>query len=258
MAQRQEKNSNEIAKKRKIICVSLTHLYCNLLKTFGIKAISSIPDETGHIYPIIITKKGNHFIADLQLDLENIQTKSRLEHFEYLKDIGENQKVITDMLIEMGYIKDEKNYKDEEIEILRKKVKDMNPHEALNTILRDEKLYQGNEDMEGVEISKFYVKTLKKIIPHFINKRVYAFNCYRKKDNGEKDYTLCAFSEEDNIRTYLFSKKDRKFLSVDTDKMAELQKEGLVLGAKARENGSNKLKKYIEKETRKEKSRPEL
>ena len=132
----------------------------------------------------------------------------------------------------------------------------MNPHEALDTILQDEQLYLGNEDMEGVEVSKFYIKTLKKIVPHLINKRIYAFNCYRKKENGDKDYTLCAFSEEDNIRAYLFSKKMRRFLNVDTDEIAKLEKEGLVLGARTKESGANKLKKYIEKNARKEENQP--
>ena len=256
LSQKQEKNLNEVAQKRKIICVSLTHLYCNLLQEFGINAKSSVPDETGHIYPIITKKDGTSFNVDLQLDLENIQTKSRLEHFEYLKNENENQKIITSMLIEMGYIKNEKDYKNEEIQNLKEQVKGMNPHEALDTILQDEQLYLGNEDMEGVEVSKFYIKTLKKIVPHLINKRIYAFNCYRKKENGDKDYTLCAFSEEDNIRAYLFSKKMRRFLNVDTDEIAKLEKEGLVLGARTKESGANKLKKYIEKNARKEENQP--
>ncbi len=255
LAQRQEKDLNKLTEKRKIICVSLTYLYCDLLKKFGINAISSVPDDTGHVYPIIITKNGNKFIADLQLDLENIQTKSRLEHFDYIRDTQKNQEAITDMLIKIGYIKDEQDYKDKEIEKLRKQIKGMNPHRALDTILQDEQLYSENEYMEGVEVSKFYIKILKKIMPHFLNKKVYAFNCYRKNENDEKDYTLCVFSEEDDIRTYLFSKKDKRFLNVDTNKMLKLEKEGLVLGAKTKESGSNKLKKYIEKNAREEESR---
>ncbi len=258
LAKRQERNPNEVIKQRRIICVSLTHLYCNLLKEFGSRGTASPPDETGHIHPIITTKTGKNVNVDLQLDLEKIQTKSRLEHFDYIEDKEENQEAITKMLIEMGYIKDEKDYKDEAIKMLSMQVKGMKPHEALKTILQDEKLYEGNEDMEGVEISKFYIKTLKKIVPHFLNRKIYAFNCYREKENGEKDYTLCVFSEEDNIKIYLFSKKARRFLSVDTAKISELQKEGLVLNARAKEIGSNKLKKYIEREKRKEKSQSEL
>ena len=82
-------------------------------------------------------------------------------------------------------------------------------------------------------------------MPHFLNKKVYIFNCYRTNKEGNKEYTICSFSEENDIKIYLFSKKNRKFLQVDIDKMDELQKEGLILGVIPKENGSNKLKKYI-------------
>ena len=118
---------------------------------------------------------------------------------------------------------------------------------ALSTVLKDKKLYEGNENMENVELNKFYIKTLKRTMSHFINKKVYIFNCYRENEEKEKEYTLCCFSEENDVKIYLFSKKDKQFLEVDIDKMSKLQQQGLVLGAKPKENGSNKLKKYIKR-----------
>ncbi len=44
LAERAEKNIEEVASKRKIICVSLTHLFCNILREFEINAIASEPD----------------------------------------------------------------------------------------------------------------------------------------------------------------------------------------------------------------------
>lgn len=251
----QKKDSNQIASKKKIICVSLTHLYCNILTELGIYAMSSEAEEVeGHIYPIVITKNKKAFIADLQLDLENIKTKSRLEHFEYkgefLKNKRDsvNQEELTKILIEIGYISDEKEYKNETIKRLAEQVKDKNPHDALRTILEDEELYQRNEEMEIVEVNKFYKGILKKIIPQFLERKVFVFNCYREKEENERDYTLCIFSEESTIKPYLFSKKERRFLRVEIPKMKELEAEGLKLGTKPKENGANKLKKYISRE----------
>ena len=85
----------------------IIHLYCDILKEFGIYAVASEPEDDGHVNSIIVTKNKKAFVADLQLDL-NIQTKSRLEHFEYL-----DPKALTKMLIEIGYIKDDKGYKNE-------------------------------------------------------------------------------------------------------------------------------------------------
>lgn len=262
LAQRQEKDIDKIANRRKIICVSLTHLYCSILKEFGIDAVASASEE--HIYPIIRTKNKKIFVADLQLDLENIQTKSRLEHFEYMGSIlpngkiNSNQSVLTKMLVEIGYIKSERDYKNEEIEKLIEQIKGMNPHEALKTIVEDEKLYTGNEEMESIEVNKFYKRALKRIVPHFWEKRIFAFNCYKEKEEKQRDYILCVFSEEDTIKPYLFSKKDKEFLSVEIQKIKELEEQGLKLGIKPKENGVNKLKRYMNRQVIKENKDKEL
>lgn len=252
LAEKDSRKIDEITNKRKIICVSLTHLYCSILKEFNIRAIPSEPEEDGHINPIIITKSKKVFVADLQLDLQNIQTKSRLEHFEYMGDLpknrwkSSNQELLTKMLIEIGYIKDEKDYKNETIKKLKEKVKSMNPHDALRTICTDEELYAGNAEMEIIEANKFYKTIFKEIIPNFWKKKVYACNCYREKEEGERDYILCAYSEEDTIRPYLFSKKDKKFIKVDINQMIQFQEEGLSIGTVQHEDGSRKLKKYLD------------
>ncbi|MCI8384673.1 MAG: hypothetical protein HFJ33_07490 [Clostridia bacterium] len=250
LAERAEKNIEEVASKRKIICVSLTYLFCNILKDFGIYAIASEAEDDGHVNPIIVTKSKKAFVADLQLDLENIQTKSRLEHFEYLGDSprgasNSDQKKLTKMLIEMGYIKGEEDYKNVKIAEIKEKIENKNPNEALEIILEEEGLYDGNEDMQIVEINKFYKGTFKKLIPQFLGKKVFVFNCYKENQEKQKDYTICVFSEEDTIRPYLFSKKERRFLRVEISKMKQLEEEGLRLGVRPKENGVKKLQKYI-------------
>lgn len=264
LAERAEKNIEEVASKRKIICVSLTHLFCNILREFEINAIASEADvDDGHIHPIILTKSKKVLVADLQLDLENIQTRSRLEHFEYLGDLQKSikdsaQRKLTEMLIEVGYIRDEQNYKNAEIAKLKEKIYNKNPHESLKLILEDEGLYCGNEEMEIVEINKFYKGTLKKLIPQFLGKKVFVFNCYKEDKDKQKDFTLCVFSEEDTIRPYLFSKKERRFLKVEIPKMKELEEQGLKYGVTPREDGSRKLQKYINRQLEKGKKCEEI
>ena len=47
--------------------------------------------------------------------------------------------------------------------------------------------------------------------------------------------------------SYLYSEKDNRFVSVSIQKLAELEKDGLVLGTRERTNGVKLLKKAIEK-----------
>lgn len=254
LAEQESKSTEKMAKKKKLICVSLANLYCNILKEFGVNAITSEADEVdGHVYPIILTKNKKAIIADLQLDLENIQTKSKLEHFEYWGDKTKNrhescnQQLLTEMLIEVGYIKSKDDYKNYDIDRLYEKVKRMNPHQTLNTILNSEEIYENNSNTEVIEANKYYRGVLRKTVPNYFGKKIFMFNCYRKKEDGEKDYTTCIFSEEDNVNPYLFSQKENRFLKTNLSKIKELQEEGLVLGVKKNELGSQKLQRYIEK-----------
>ncbi len=250
LAEKEKHSENAMVEKKKLICVSLTYLYCDILKEFEIKAIGRQEEEWEHVYPIILLKNGTTVMADLQLDLENIQSKSKLRYFQYK---SENQEIIDNMLIELGYIEKESDYKDEVIEKLKNKVKGKNPHEALRDIIECENLYKNNEEMENIEVNKFYRNSFKKIVPHFWEKRIFTFNCYKEREDKQRDYILCVFSEEDTIQPYLFSQKEKKFKKIEISKMKQLEEEGLVLGAKPKENGSKKLKKYIEKQNHNEK-----
>lgn len=252
LAQKDSKNIDEVVKKKKIICVSLTNLYCEVLKEFGIQAVATAPEEDGHINTMIITKNNDKIEADLQLDLENIQTKSKLEHFNYKGNIDRNSnkiltgKEITKMLIEIGYINDENDYKNKKIEKLIKQVEKKGSKEALETIVNNEDIYKDNEEMDIIEINKFYRGLFKKVIPNYLDKKIYLFSCYRKKDNGDKDYTICSFSEGRDIKPYIFSKKARRFTKIDMDKLEQFKNEGLVLGTRKGEAGAKLLEKHIE------------
>lgn len=253
------KNMDELASKKKITCITLTKLYCDILKEFNIDAYESQPTmEDDHIYPIIRFKKGKNCIADLQSDLTNIQTRSRLSGFKYYEDEKENQEFLTKFLIELGYITKEEDYKDEKINNLKQKLEGLNVQELLEKILSDDDINSDNMDMGIVEINTFYRGVLKKLIKEDLDNKVHIFNCYRIKE-GEKSYTPCIFSEyKNNVRCYLFSKKYNRFILVTLEQMESLENQGLVLGAREKENGSKKLKKYIRNFRKNNKNAPSL
>ncbi len=246
------KSLDEISKKRKILCYTLSHLYTNILKEFGIKSFIERID-TDHTYTKIVPKSGKIFKADIQLDLQFIQTKSRLRRFEYRGNLPESseekcdQKALTKMLIEIGYIKDEKEYKNREVTHLMQLVQGKNAHEALEIILEDDNLYVNNEDMESVELNKYYKAVLEKVVPVFYKNKIFAFNCYREKENKEREYTLCIYSYEKNIiKPYIYSNKNRRFVKVNIETLKKLKEQGLVFGSIKEELGARQLEKYVD------------
>lgn len=85
-------------------------------------------------------------------------------------------------------------------------------------------------------------------MPHYLERKIFVFHCYREQEEKQRDYTLCVFSEEDTIKPYLFSKRDRRFLRIEIQKIRELEEDGLKLGARQKENGVSKLRKYMKKQ----------
>ncbi len=250
MAERTKYNTDSVAKNRKIICVSLSYLYRDILKEFGINSI--VTSEGDHKYGIIILKDGTKIKADLQLDLCNIQTKCKTEYFgtkskyelNSLFELSESELLNIDKKI--GYVERKEDYKDNAIEGLKEKVKDKTPNEALDIIFNDQKVNQFENDLEFVEMYKYYRGLFNKTIQRYIDKKVFAFNCYRQKEDDQRDYTMCVYSsEENNTNVYIFSKKNNRFVKVELDKIDEMEQEGLVLGVRQKEQGVKKLKKII-------------
>lgn len=80
LAEKQEKNVDKIASQRKIICVSLTHLYSSILKEFGIYGMISEPEEGGLKFGAKPKENGVNKIKkymDRQLSKEKNKTKIR-------------------------------------------------------------------------------------------------------------------------------------------------------------------------------------
>ena len=76
------RNLDEVANKRKIICTTLSYLYADILNANGIRAkVMRTSLEDRHTYVVIFLKDGRHIKADLQQDLYNIHTQSRIKEF---------------------------------------------------------------------------------------------------------------------------------------------------------------------------------
>lgn len=110
LAEQTNHNTDIVAKNKNIICVSLTYLYRDILKEFEINSV--VAEDGNHKYPIILLKDEMQMIkADLQLDLYNIQTKSKMQYFgtrskyESYDLISIDEKYSRDIDEKIGYIK---------------------------------------------------------------------------------------------------------------------------------------------------------
>ncbi len=258
LAEQNKIDSEQASKNKKIICVSLSYLYRDILKEFGINSV--IAEEMEHKYPIIVLKNGKRIRADLQLDLYNIHTKSKTKYFgtkekygeELVEELSDEKNIEIDKRI--GYIKDENEYKDSSICRLKEEIQGKDANEFLRIILQDSEINKFDKKLEYVELYKYYKSVLNKIDNKFLDKKIFALTCFRERKNGYKDYTMCLYSvEKSNVNTYLFSKKEKRFLKVELSKIETLEKQGLHFGIGPKDRGLKKLKKLIEEQKNNEK-----
>ncbi len=256
-------NSSKLRNKRTITCITLSEIYKIALKQVGIdcEIVENGTFGDKHVIPIVSLndeKRGKLRIrADLQQDLEAIQTGMSTVEFGTINRFERNYNTINedDLKIidkKIGYIKED--YRDSDIDIARNKVREMNANESLEYIFHNSSLFANIHFNGQVERRKYYTFLLNTLIPHYTDKKVYMFSCYREKDKTvrtastaeNRDYTLCAFSyEKDDVNAYLYSTKEERFLPISLEKLQELQDEGLVLGTKRKTKGVNLLKRFI-------------
>lgn len=229
---------DDIAKNKKVVCITISELYKRLLKEFGIK--SKIKRNCNkHEYIHIILSNGEYIVADLQQDLYNIQTKSRTKNFgrELLCQDANLKKISDEELYEMqkeiGYVSSKTDYTDEKIINLKKQLKDCEPNKILEKILTNEDICQFNSKLEYAEFYNYYRAILKQFPSG--EKGVYCnyFNCFRKEENTqEKQYCMCIYSiYKDNVNVYLSSNKTNQFIPVDLDTLSYLESDGLYLSS---------------------------
>ena len=246
------KDINKLASKRKLTCISFAHLYKKVLNKLGIQCdVVRLEPPEEHLSNIITLRSGRRISADVQLDLFNIYTRMRLNFFE-IEGIREylNQDLLTRYLIDIGYISNENDYRNNKIEEVRKRIGALSDIEVLPYVMGSEEIFGGMEQIEVSEAYRYYLALREKVFDEKKAEKIYQIPCYRVGKNGEsKDFTFCIFEDAKNYRKvipYLYSIKEGRMLACSLETLEQLNKSGLQLGNSKFSRGGRKLKKYIE------------
>ena len=241
------RDSMEISRavrKRKLTCISLSHLYKKVLKNIGIECDVVQEDlRDVHLNNVITLKSGRKIPVDLQQDLYRIQAKMKPLFF------GENEiseERLAQMLIEIGYVKSKEDFRNNKLRKVKKKVKDLSLDEALKEMLESKETYEGMEFMEAAEAYKYYNAVRIQILG---NERTHQFPCFLKDEKGKKiGYTFCIYADTGDYRKvmpYLYSRKRGKMLPTSLELLEELEGQGLQLGKNRASKKVRRLKKYM-------------
>lgn len=246
------KDLDVLARRKKLTCISISYLYKEILNRLGIRCdVVNLDEHSVHVKNCIRLKSGRGFIVDLQQDLSNIQTKRRLEFF---KPLGtENflkEHLLTYYLMQIGYVFDEQDYRNEDIEIVKKRVRNLPVKEVISTIVGSNEIFKGIQNMEVPEAYIYYKDVIDYILGNDREKDVYRFPCYILDGKENPRYnTFCIFQDTGNHRTlipYLYSKKHGRMLKCDLETLESLQEDGLFFGSSKLSKGGIKIRKYIQ------------
>ena len=244
------KDAEKLVNKKRLICTTMSKLYEKVLEELGIKAITLKEDVNDvHESNRIILKNGKILFADIQMDMLNIKTKSKIEHFKFMDENKLTEEELTNMLKDIGYINSEEDYKNKKIDNLQKQIEGKSLKEILEIILNSDILKMDNEF--GIAEIDWRVKNIiRAVIPQNIRKdKIHQFEC-SKKIGENKEYSICINVEEkDELDMYLYSIKNKRFMKCDLDKIEELRKQGLQLGKTGKEAGVKIINRKIKNKT---------
>lgn len=258
-------NEEFLTEKRNLICTSIASLFKKVAREFDID-VDLFKEDDGngaHVYNIVHLKKGRTIKVDLQRDLKNIHSNRRTEYFgpvTFLWD-GLEEEEIEEADKKIGYKKKGKNYKDDDIKLLKNQLKGMNRRDAVKFLLGNKEFLEGLDEEEGYVEASSYVRTT---FANCLNKwrydtLPYVIHCYRDEDIHkqplqERQYSMCILNKyKGDYDIYMYRKKQRVFEHISPERMKKLIEQGLKVDKTS--IMAKELLEYIDKATSKE---PEL
>lgn len=250
---------NSVAKRRRVTCITMSHLYKELLAQFGIRACveRDVQQDANvlHMINTIFLKNGDEVTVDLQDDMYRIQTKRALKKFgiQNAKDSRKfSSEELTQMLMEMGYISDKEDYQDAKIEAVKKDIQGMDVASSIKFISNDERIYGGLENLGEVEADRYYKGIIATMFSGVERGKVSQIKCY-KKTNEEEKYSFILFVKGKEPKFYIYSPKNKRLIECDIETLADLEDRGLQIGKKHKKGNEKTLDKLIKKERERKK-----
>lgn len=255
--QRDSQNVNDIAKRRKITCITISHLYKALLKEFGIRACveQDIQEDRNilHMRNTIFLKNNEEITVDLQDDIYRIQTRRQLKKFgiqatSRSKEFSEEE--LTKMLIEVRYINSKEDYRDAKLDSVKRDIQGMDVDTSIKFISSDERVYGGLENLGEVEADRYYKGIIATMFSGKDRGKITQIKCYKKTENGDNGdkYSFLLFVNGKKPSVYLYLPKSKRLAQCSLESLKDLEDEGLQIGKKQKRGNEKMLDKILKKE----------
>lgn len=240
---RNKKDLDECLKNKKAICKSIAYILEYVLKNLGVNIITVVDEDDTrkcpHVYNIIRQKNAIIYVADLQEDIYNIQSRYFTKNFG-IDSIKEMNLVIQKGKLEqidrkIGYVTKDDYYADEYLYLMHSVVDSIPDfNKKVQFILENIDVYS-LENMGYTDIEWHH----KNILESFFSQKEFDYqestgkirmiDCY-KDINGIRKYILClSVQKEHEMEFYLYNKEKAKYCKIDINHFARAVKDGLII-----------------------------
>lgn len=233
-----EDEMNRIFEAHTSICKGISYLYAYILNEVGINATvaretSQYFDRQGkHMYNIVTLKDGIKCIADLEDDLEYIQSGAKTRKFG--NDIYEDKPIFSDDELrecdmKNGYIP-EGYYLEDMVDMLKVAVTNENIslEQRLEFVLENLNVYKDNTKVKYREMVRYQERMLEEMFSKSDLRKIHLINMYENIEN-EKEYKTCIILDKSQAKNvYLFSNEKYKYNKISIDELVNKMNNGMV------------------------------
>lgn len=220
---------NDENRKTPAICVSMSKTYSKLLNKVGIEAIEFREDDSDPHTNTVFEINGKRYKADLQRDLEYIQTHRRTKYFgensiEGMKAVNTDE---IDKKLGYEYYGDDYFYKN--VELLKNEFKKINNlEEKMVKIFKIISEAPQVKELAYVERKNYYKAFLKSVLDEKDYRKIIGFDL-KHKNSQEHISGYSVMNKNNNYDRFMYSEKKNMYVEVSDDMIIEAMNRGFYV-----------------------------
>lgn len=225
---------NEIFESKIIICKSLAYIYEHILNILDIQICTTAPTDDKHVYNIITTKDKKRYSADIQLDLENIQSRSKTKFFATIHDhhftlIDET--TLREIDRSIGYIDDSIDYTNKDIEDFKSTLpNNLKLDQKIELIMNYINSTGHTKNMRFLEISHYHNNVFYQLLNTESRKNLHFAYCFNKYDTNKHYVSIISVNVGKlNSKNYILYENDFKYTPIEQEEIVLMLKNKLTI-----------------------------
>lgn len=217
---------NDLFESGLLICRSIAYIYKYVLNKFGIDSYVHYDNpEDNHVFNVITINGNIRIFADIQRDLEFIQTRSKTRYFDINNAYSYDQLEIDKKI---GYVTNENDYFDFKLLELKNSLK-----ESLSLNIKITEIFNFLANSSNItklkfsENIKYYKYVLREVLDCREFNKLYFSICYEILSNAQKYIPIVCIRSSPSVN-FIYSENNHKYEQISELELLKMLKNQLL------------------------------